>query len=359
MLATDFDFDLPPELIAQAPLMPRSASRLLRLLPGRLEDRRFDELPALLQPGDLLVLNDTRVIRARLLGSKAGSGGRIEALVERVTGELDALVQLRASKTPRPGTRLLFGPPATAQAGATVTSRAGEFFALRFDQPVADVLQAHGQTPLPPYITHQPDRDDDARYQTVFAREPGAVAAPTAGLHFDEALLARRAQAGIAQAFVTLHVGAGTFQPVRVDDLSAHVMHSERYRVTQATAQAIADTRAAGGVAHAGSQRRRPWRHGDGRQRRNPAVHRARLRLCRGRCADHQLSPAAVHADDAGQRVCRQPADPRCLPARHLPTLPVLQLWRRHADRPRQETFRCLNTNCWPPTARPAPARCG
>ena len=240
MRLSDFDFDLPPELIAQHPGAARSASRLLHVGRDRLADLRFDTLPTLLEPGELLVFNDTRVLRARLHGAKA-SGGRLEALIERVTGERDALAQLRVSKPPGPGTRLAF-----RSAGATVIERVGEFWRLRFDEPVLAVLDRDGELPLPPYITHAPDADDERRYQTVYAREPGSVAAPTAGLHFDEALLARLRERGVAVAFVTLHVGAGTFQPVRVEDLSQHRMHAERYSVPQATAEAIAAARAAG-----------------------------------------------------------------------------------------------------------------
>ncbi len=244
MRISDFDFALPEDLIAQSPCPERSLSRLLRVTPDALEDRRFDELPALLSPGDLLVFNDTRVLRARLLGVKADTGGRIEVMIERITGEFDARAQVRASKTPRTGTRLLLGEHRSV---ATVTGRDGEFFLLRFDEPVHPVLERDGRTPLPPYITHAPLAADDARYQTVYGREPGAVAAPTAGLHFDEPLLARLQAAGIGSAFVTLHVGAGTFQPVRADALADHVMHAEWYRLPQTTVRAVARTRAAGG----------------------------------------------------------------------------------------------------------------
>ncbi len=242
MRLSDFDFDLPAQLIAQHPLPDRSASRLLHVGADRLDDLRFTQLPSLLRAGDLLVMNDTRVIRARLLGVKAQSGGAVEALIERVTGERDAVVMLRASKTPRPGTVLRFGA-----AQATVTGREGAFFTLRFDEPVLQTLEREGHTPLPPYITHAPDRDDDARYQTVYARAPGAVAAPTAGLHFDQPLLERIRAQGVGIAHVTLHVGAGTFQPVRVEDLSQHVMHGERFELPQATAHAIRAARAAHG----------------------------------------------------------------------------------------------------------------
>ncbi|HLS56870.1 MAG TPA: tRNA preQ1(34) S-adenosylmethionine ribosyltransferase-isomerase QueA [Zeimonas sp.] len=239
MRLSDFDFDLPPELIAQHPGAARSASRLLHVRRERLDDLHFDALPTLLEPGDLLVFNDTRVLRARLHGTKA-SGGRVEALVERVTGEHEALAQLRVSKPPPPGMRL-----AWRSSSAEVIERAGEFWRLRFDEPVLAVLDRDGELPLPPYIAHAPGAEDERRYQTVYAREPGSVAAPTAGLHFDEPLLARLRERGIGLAFVTLHVGAGTFQPVRVEDLSQHRMHAERYRVPEATAEAIDAARAA------------------------------------------------------------------------------------------------------------------
>ncbi|RPH66586.1 MAG: tRNA preQ1(34) S-adenosylmethionine ribosyltransferase-isomerase QueA [Burkholderiales bacterium] len=241
MRLSDFDFELPPELIAQHPGAARSASRLLHVRRDVLADLRFDMLPALLEPGDLLVFNDTRVLRARLRGAKA-SGGRVEALIERITGdEREALAQLRTSKPPRPGTRLIW-----RSGGAEVIERAGEFWRLRFDEPVLAALDRDGELPLPPYIGHAPDADDERRYQTVYAREPGSVAAPTAGLHFDEPLLGRLRERGVGLAFVTLHVGAGTFQPVRLEDLSQHRMHAERYSVPATTADAIAATREAG-----------------------------------------------------------------------------------------------------------------
>jgi len=252
---SDFDFDLPDELIAQHPTLRRSSSRLLRVRADTLEDRSFAELPEFLAHGDLLVMNDTRVIAARLLGHKA-SGGQVEVLVERLSDEFEALVQLRASKVSRAATVLHFDPvrPDSTAAGgaappatATVLERCGEFYRLRFAAPVLEVLERCGRIPLPPYITHAPEPEDRHRYQTVYARDPGSVAAPTAGLHFDEALLARLAERGIGQAFVTLHVGAGTFQPVRSASLSEHRMHAERFSVPPTTAAAIARTRAAGG----------------------------------------------------------------------------------------------------------------
>jgi S-adenosylmethionine:tRNA ribosyltransferase-isomerase len=243
---SDYDFELPDALIAQHPPAVRGASRLLHVAPGdapgapRLADRVFGDLPRLLAPGDLLVMNDTRVIKARLHGAKA-SGGRVELLVERVTGERDAVAMIRASHPPQPGSTLAFDG-----ASATVVSRDGAFFALAFDAPVLPLLERAGRLPLPPYIRHAADDEDDERYQTVYARHPGAVAAPTAGLHFDDAMLAALEAAGIGRAFVTLHVGAGTFQPVREEDPSRHVMHAERYHVPEATAAAIAAARARG-----------------------------------------------------------------------------------------------------------------
>ncbi|MBO1113339.1 tRNA preQ1(34) S-adenosylmethionine ribosyltransferase-isomerase QueA [Bordetella petrii] len=240
---SDFDYPLPPELIAQTPAAQRGGSRLLHLDgAGALHDRQFPDLAGLLRPGDLLVFNDTRVIKARLAGHKA-SGGKVEVLVERITESDRALAHVRASKSPGPGTTLHLA----GAFDATVLGRAGELFDLRFPAPVLDLLDAHGATPLPPYITHAADATDEARYQTVYAREPGAVAAPTAGLHFDQAMLERVATLGVDRAFVTLHVGAGTFQPVRVDNLDDHVMHAEWYTVGQPVIDAIARARARGG----------------------------------------------------------------------------------------------------------------
>ncbi|MGH8076459.1 MAG: S-adenosylmethionine:tRNA ribosyltransferase-isomerase, partial [Lysobacter sp.] len=229
MKKSDFNYVLPPELIAQAPLPERSASRLLVVPPAPepFVDRVFRELPDLLEPGDLLVFNDTRVIPARLFGQKA-TGGRVEILIERLLGANEARAQLGVSKSPKPGARIALD----AGGEAEVLGREGEFYRLRFDISDGDepaslenwLLHA-GRLPLPPYIQREPGSDDDERYQTVFAREVGAVAAPTAGLHFDDALLDALKQRGIDFGHVTLHVGAGTFQPVRVDDLSEHVMH--------------------------------------------------------------------------------------------------------------------------------------
>ena len=241
----DFDFELPPELIAQHPAPERSASRLLDGRGATPVDRVFRDLPALLAPGDLLVFNDTRVVKARLLGEKP-TGGAVEALVERVLPGHEVLAHLRASKSPRPGTRVRFADAFDAE----VLGRAGPenaLFHLRFPDDPFVLLQRHGHVPLPPYITHDDAPDDVARYQTVFAARPGAVAAPTASLHFDEAVLAALDARGVRRAAITLHVGAGTFQPVRSDNLDEHRMHSEWFEVGAATVAAIAATQAAGG----------------------------------------------------------------------------------------------------------------
>ena len=240
MRLSEFDYDLPPELIAQHPAAERTASRLLHAdgRDGSIRDRMFPDIVSLLGREDLLVVNDPRVIKARLRGRKE-SGGEVEVLVERVLDAHRALAQVRASKTPKPGRVLLLGRGIRAE----VLGREGEFFELRFDEGVLDVLGREGEVPLPPYITHAAAGEDESRYQTVYARVPGAVAAPTAGLHFDEALLAALRAKGVAIASVTLHVGAGTFQPVRVDDVSQHVMHSEWYSIPQATVDAIRETR--------------------------------------------------------------------------------------------------------------------
>ena len=244
----DFDFELPPELIAQHPAPERSASRLLDGVGASPVDRIFRDLPALLQPGDLLVFNDTRVIKARLFGTKE-TGGGVEVLVERVLPPNEAWAHIRASKSPRAGTRLRFGEGADAFE-VEMVGRCGPddaLFHLRFPGEVFALLDRHGHVPLPPYIEHADEADDVSRYQTVFADRPGAVAAPTAALHFDAALLAAIAARGVASARVTLHVGAGTFQPVRSDALAEHKMHTEWFEVPQATVDAVQRTRAAGG----------------------------------------------------------------------------------------------------------------
>jgi len=243
----DFDFELPPELIAQHPAAERSASRLLDGTGPVPADRVFRELPALLEPGDLLVFNDTRVIKARLFGEKP-TGGAVEALVERVLPGHVVHAHLRASKSPRAGGVVRFGGPSGFE--AEVMGRAGpeeSLFVLRFPSEPLALLERHGHVPLPPYIEHADTADDERRYQTVFAARPGAVAAPTAALHFDEAVLAALAERGVQRAAVTLHVGAGTFQPVRVERIAEHRMHSEWFEVPQATVDAIAAARARGG----------------------------------------------------------------------------------------------------------------
>jgi S-adenosylmethionine:tRNA ribosyltransferase-isomerase len=242
---SDFDFTLPPELIAQHPAAERSASRLLDGRGGVPVDRVFRELPALLQPGDLLVFNDTKVIKARLLGEKP-TGGAVEALVERVLPGHEVWAHLRASKSPRAGSLVRFADSFDAE----VLGRAGPddaLFHLRFPADPLVLLERHGHVPLPPYITHADTAEDAARYQTVFAARPGAVAAPTAALHFDETMLAALDTRGVRRAAVTLHVGAGTFQPVRVEHIAEHRMHSECFEVGADTVRAIAETRAAGG----------------------------------------------------------------------------------------------------------------
>ncbi len=238
---SDYDFDLPPELVAQTPLAERSASRLLHVEQHALADRAFIDIVDLLSPGDLLVFNNTRVLKARFFGVKE-TGGKVEALVERVLDARTVHAQLRASKSPPPGTRIRLADAFDVVVG----ERAGEFFTLVFPDDVFELIEAHGRLPLPPYIEHAADSHDEERYQTVYAREPGAVAAPTAGLHFDAPLLQRLQERGVRMAYITLHVGAGTFQPVRVENLAEHQMHSEWYTISQDTVEAVAETRAAG-----------------------------------------------------------------------------------------------------------------
>ncbi|MCC7484262.1 MAG: tRNA preQ1(34) S-adenosylmethionine ribosyltransferase-isomerase QueA [Burkholderiales bacterium] len=246
MRRDDFDFDLPQELIAQFPPGERGASRLLCLdgPSGAIEDRRFADLPALVAPGDLVVLNDTRVIKARLAGRKR-SGGRIEVMVERVLEGGEVLAQIGANHPAREGTTLVLA----GAVEATVLGREREFYRLRFEgcDDAFEVLERHGTVPLPLYIARDADRADAQRYQTVYARERGAVAAPTAGLHFDAAMLDFLRARGAVLAYVTLHVGAGTFQPVRAQDLALHEMHGEWYTVPRETVDAVAAARAAGG----------------------------------------------------------------------------------------------------------------
>jgi S-adenosylmethionine:tRNA ribosyltransferase-isomerase len=240
----DFSFDLPPELIAQEPLPRRSASRLLALdgVSGAVRDLAFADLAELLRPGDLLVLNDTRVLPARLLGHKA-SGGRVELLLERILAPRRARVQLKASRTPKLAQTLEF----PGGASAAVVGREGPLFEVEFDREVEPYLAEHGLVPLPPYIERPPAEQDRERYQTVFARAPGAVAAPTAGLHFDQPLLDALELRGVERAFLTLHVGAGTFAPVRTEQIEAHRLHAERLAVSADLVLAVERTRERGG----------------------------------------------------------------------------------------------------------------
>jgi S-adenosylmethionine:tRNA ribosyltransferase-isomerase len=237
----DFDYELPERLIAQHPLPERSASRLLEVDGRRLHDRSFADLPQLLRAGDLLVFNDTRVIPARLHGVKP-TGGKVEVLVERVLEPDLALAMVRTSHAPQAKALFLFG----GNIEATVEGRRDDLFLLRFNDTVDAILQRHGRIPLPPYIAHAPDESDRQRYQTVYAARAGAVAAPTAGLHFDEPILARLRTLGVELAWLTLHVGAGTFQPVRTHSLAEHTMHSEWFEIGEATARAVNGAHAAG-----------------------------------------------------------------------------------------------------------------
>lgn len=253
MHVSDFHYELPEELIAHYPVPNRTGSRLLCMdkSTGALAHQHFSDLLSYLQPEDLLVFNDTRVLNARLLGAK-DSGGRVEALIERVLGERDAIVQLRVSKSPKPGTRLFFDsntPGCHDRLEAEVTGRDDAFFKLTFkcEQSLEQALPVFGHVPLPPYIKREDELTDKERYQTVYSKHLGAVAAPTAGLHFDQALLDAIAAKGVGSAFVTLHVGSGTFQPLRVDNPLEHEMHSERIEVTQSVCDAVAACKARGG----------------------------------------------------------------------------------------------------------------
>jgi S-adenosylmethionine:tRNA ribosyltransferase-isomerase len=241
MQISDFDYSLPDELIARYPTAQRRASRLLEV-DDSLHDRQFAELPSLLRQGDLLVFNDTRVIHARLHGSKE-TGGRCEVLVERIQDDDTVVAQVRASKSPKTGSRLLFAEDVVAE----VKGREGEFYSLRFSAPVLKYLEEHGEVPLPPYLNRDAESADDERYQTVYARDPGAVAAPTAGLHFDDAMLQETLAAGVRHAYVTLHVGAGTFQALRHEDIEANRLHSERLVVDDACCDAVRQTQRQGG----------------------------------------------------------------------------------------------------------------
>jgi S-adenosylmethionine:tRNA ribosyltransferase-isomerase len=241
MRIADFDYNLPDELIARYPTDERRESRLL-VVSETFDDKQFADLPSLLHEGDLLVFNDTRVIHARLRGQKE-SGGRCEVLIERVDGEDVAIAHVRASKSPKPGTRIEL----PGGEDAVVGGRRGEFFTLNFSVPILPYLDQFGEVPLPPYLERDAESADDERYQTVYARDPGAVAAPTAGLHFDEAMLEETLAMGVQHAYVTLHVGAGTFQALRHEDIEANRLHSERLNVDAACCDAVRQTRERGG----------------------------------------------------------------------------------------------------------------
>ncbi|OIQ95263.1 S-adenosylmethionine:tRNA ribosyltransferase-isomerase [mine drainage metagenome] len=246
MKTEDFDFILPPQLIAQHPTPDRSASRMLRLngVDGSLSDEAFADLSSFLQTGDLLIFNDTRVIKARLFGHKH-TGGSVEVLIERIINQHTAYAHVRASRAPKIGSQLRLSDAFDVE----VTARHDDLFELHFlsETPALDLLEQFGALPLPPYITHAATIDDENRYQTVFSKHLGAVAAPTAGLHFTDEMLDQIKQKGINIAYVTLHVGAGTFQPVRVDNIHEHKMHSELYNVPQTTVDLIAQTKIQGG----------------------------------------------------------------------------------------------------------------
>jgi S-adenosylmethionine:tRNA ribosyltransferase-isomerase len=231
---SDFDFNLPPELIAQSPLAERTQSRLLHVQPDRLIDGLFTDVLATFDAGDVLVFNDTRVVNARFFGVKE-TGGRVEVLVERVVDPTTVIAQVRASKTPTPGMHMCLADAFDVIVG----ERVGEFFTLGFPEDALQLMERYGSLPLPPYIDHAADEFDAERYQTVYAKTPGAVAAPTAGLHFDEFLLQSLRAKGVRVATLTLHVGAGTFQPVRTENLSEHQMHSEWYSISQDTVDVV------------------------------------------------------------------------------------------------------------------------
>ena len=242
---SDYDFNLPQDLIAQYPLKERTASRLLYVTTDVIEDLHFLDVEKLLRPGDLLVMNNTKVIKARLRGKKE-TGGAVEAMIERVVSENEVLSMLRASKTPKNGSKLIFENPKGEICTATVVGREGEFFHLRFDGEVFSVLDRFGKIPLPPYIEREAAKEDEGRYQTVYASRPGAVAAPTAGLHFSKDFLKKLSAQGIEETYVTLHVGAGTFQPVREEHLEKHTMHSEWCEISSETAEKINRAKAEG-----------------------------------------------------------------------------------------------------------------
>ncbi len=251
MRLSDFNYDLPAELIAQHPLANRTDSRLLEVKlnnAGRAEfiDRQFKDILHLIRPGDLFVFNDTKVIPARLHGKKE-TGGNVEVLIERISGDKQAWVQIRASKVPKTGSVVHIHNDSGETVPIEMIGYDGRFYEVQFPENVFALLERFGELPLPPYIEHQPDGEDAKRYQTVVAKNPGAVAAPTAGLHFDESILKQLHDSGVGQATVTLHVGAGTFSPVREEDLSKHKMHSEWFSIPEATLQAISETKNRGG----------------------------------------------------------------------------------------------------------------
>ncbi len=247
MKRTDFSYYLPPELIAQHPLSQRRDSRLLCLSSqsGACSDRRFSDLPGLLHPDDLLIFNDTRVIKARLYGRKE-TGGSLEVLVERLVDVNAVLAHVRSSKSPKPGSRIRLGD---SKQEVLVECRVGSLFRLRCTSPdgFPGLMRRHGHMPLPPYINRADAAEDEARYQTVFARNDGAVAAPTAGLHFDREMLQQLTELGVRQAHITLHVGAGTFQPVRAERLEDHEMHSEYLELDETVCEQVRETRRRGG----------------------------------------------------------------------------------------------------------------
>ena len=305
ILRSDFHFELPRELIAQRPAPTRSAARLLELEGhgGTYRDLQFADLPGLLRAEDLLVLNDTRVIPARAFGIKH-SGGRIELLLERVLGPTTALVHARASKGLRPGAMISLA----GDTEACMVERRGELYCLEFSRDVLSFFEEHGEVPLPPYLGRAADTQDQERYQTIFAQRPGAVAAPTAGLHFDAASFAALDARGVQRAFITLHVGAGTFAPVRSLIVAAHRMHAEYLEVPLAVCEAIQRARAAGGrVIAVGTTVVRSL--GDGGRRRcgrgltaasvsrhDRDLHHPGISFsCRG-CAGHEFSPARIDA---------------------------------------------------------------
>ncbi len=242
----DFYFALPPDLIAQHPATERAGSRLLDGTGAEPVDRGFRELPTLLRAGDLMVFNDTQVVKARLFGGKP-TGGKLELLIERVLHDRDVVAHMKVSKKPQPGTVLQMVGGFTATLTGRWPQDDGPLFRFTLSDDPYALMQRHGHVPLPPYIEHTDSADDERRYQTVFAKHPGAVAAPTAALHFDQAMLDTLDAQGVRRATVTLHVGAGTFQPVKTENLAEHRMHSERYAVPPATQQALAETRDRGG----------------------------------------------------------------------------------------------------------------